>query len=57
MSNRNITTTPVAGSAVCGTAFDDNIGIPDLNKTAICRIVVTYEKYIRSLTVSRQQLK
>lgn len=52
MSTRNITTTSAVGEPH-GTAYDDGAGIPDLNKTAITHIVVTYDNgnYIRSLTV------
>lgn len=53
MSNRNITTA-AEGSVGAGIAFEDSIGLLDLNKTAISRIVVTTDQYIRSLMVSRQ---
>lgn len=52
MSARHITTTSTVGQS-CGSAFDDQAGIPDFSKTAITHIVVTYDhgSYIRSLTV------
>lgn len=52
MSTRNITTTAKHGSTG-GAAFDDKVGIPDLNKTAITHIALRYEPggYIRAMTV------
>lgn len=52
MSTRNTTTTSATGDPY-GTAWDDNVRIPDLKTTAITHIVLTYDdgSYIRSLTV------
>lgn len=36
---------------VHGVSFNDEVAITDLNKTAISRIEVTYDTYLRSLTV------
>lgn len=49
-SARDMITTDPHG-ITAGEDFDDKLGIPDLNKTAISRIEVTYDSYIRSLTV------
>lgn len=53
MSTRKTTTTSIHGSGEGFTFFDDHIGIPDLNETAITHIRVTYDagSYIRSLAV------
>lgn len=53
MSAREPTTTSFSGESY-GSGFDDQVGIPDLNTTAITHIVVGYDDkdgYIRSLTV------
>lgn len=56
MSTRATTTTSLHGVSQGYESFDDHIGIPDLNKTAITHIVVTHDpgQYIRSLTVCTQ---
>lgn len=50
LSTRNITTTGIFGHE-SGVDFDDIVGNPNINSTAISRIVVTYNTYISSLTV------
>lgn len=49
-STRNLTTTGSYGYEL-GADFDDLVGIPNINTTAISRMVVTHDQHIESLTV------